>query len=272
MSEDLVTLTVEGGVGIVTLNRAERANAMNRAGWDALRAAFRQADREPQVRCVVLVGAGRNFCAGIDLDMLMNLEGEIGIDQSCPARARENVRHFILDMQDVVNSIEQCRKPVIAAIQGACIGAGVDVVTAADFRYCTADARFSVKEVDMAIIADMGVLQRLPKIVGDPIARELAYTAREFRGEEAKAIGLANRCFDTVEAMQAAALETARTIAAKSPVATRGVKEVMIHTRDHPIHESLRHLALLNAAVMISEDFTETMAALKAKRPPVYSD
>jgi enoyl-CoA hydratase len=272
MSEDLVTLAVEDGVGIVTLNRPGRANSMNRAGWDALRAAFRTADREPKVRCVALFGTGRNFCAGIDLDMLQNLGAEMGADQSCPARAREKVRDFILDMQDVVNSIEQCRKPVIAAIQGACIGAGVDVVTAADFRYCTADARFSVKEVDMAIIADMGVLQRLPKIVGDPVARELAYTAREVGGEEAKAIGLVNRVFETADAMQAAALETAKTIAAKSPVAMRGVKEVMLHARDHPTAESLRHLALLNAAVMISEDFAETMAALKAKRPPVYSD
>ncbi len=272
MSEDLVTLTIDGDVGVVTLNRSDRANAMNRAGWDALREAFRRADREPAVRCVVLVGAGRHFCAGIDLDFLQSLGAAAGTDVDCPARARENLRDFILDMQDVINAIEACRKPVIAAVQGACIGAGVDVITAADFRYCTADARFSIKEVDMAIIADMGVLQRLPKIVGDPVARELAYTAREFRGEEAARLGLANRVFATTEDMLAAAMEVARTIAAKSPVTIRGIKEVMLHTRDHSVEESLRHLAVLNAAVLLSDDFAETMAALKENRPPIYAD
>lgn len=272
MADDLVTLTVDGHVGIVSLNRPERANAMNRAGWDALRACFRRADREPAVRCVLLVGAGRHFCAGIDLDMLMNLGAAAGTQVDCPARARENLRDFILDMQDVVNAIEACRKPVIAAIQGACIGAGVDVITAADFRYCTADARFSIKEVDMGIVADMGVLQRLPNIVGDPVARELAYTAREFLGPEARDLGLANRCFDTAEAMLAEAMAVARTIAAKSPVAMRGIKEVMLYTRDHSTAESLAHLAVLNAAVMLSTDFTETMAARKDQRDPVYGD
>ena len=165
--------------------RAARRNAV--AGRDA-----RGAGRH-------LCGAGRQFTAGIDLALLGAIRAEIA--DACEGRAREKLRALILDLQDTLNAIERCRKPVIAAIHGACIGGGVDLVTACDFRLASADAVFSVKEIDVGMTADLGTLQRLPRLVGEGMARELAYTGRGVDGREASAIRLVNRCFDTRDAL-----------------------------------------------------------------------
>lgn len=266
----VLKLTVADGVAEVELDRPEKSNAMNRAMWIELRATMRYLDALPAARVVVLMGAGKNFTAGIDLEMLMSIGGRQ--TERCPARMRENLRLSILDLQDVISSLEQCRKPVLAAIHGACVGGGVDLVTAADMRYCTADARFIVKEIDLGLVADVGTLQRLPKVIGDGMARELAYTARPVDGAEAKEIGLVNRCYPSREAMLAGVREIARGMAAKSPLAMRGTKEMLKYTRDHSVSDSLNMMAIWNAALLMSEDLNEAFAASKERRAARFRD
>ncbi len=266
-----LTLSITDGIAEVELARPEKSNAMNRAMWQELRATFHYLDKLPAARVVMLTGAGKNFTAGIDLDMLMNI-GAIDAIDKCPARVRENLRLWVLDLQDVISSLEQCRKPVLAAIHGACIGGGVDLVTAADMRYCTLDTRFVVKEIDLGLVADVGTLQRLPKVIGDGMAREMAYTGRPVDGAEAKEIGLVNRCFPTRDAMLEGVRALARQIASKSPLAMRGTKEMIKYTRDHTVRDSLEMMAIWNAGLLVSEDLMEAFAAAKEKRAAKFRD
>lgn len=265
-----IALRVDGAVAEVTLNRPDRSNALNEAMWQELRAAMRWADATPEVRAVVLAGAGRNFCAGIDLAMLGGVAQAVA--HADPARSREKLRRLILDLQDCLSSIESCRKPVLAAIHGACVGGALDLVCCCDMRYAAADATFSVREVDVGMVADVGTLQRLPRLVADGVARELAYTGRDFGADEAARIGLVNRVFASPEALTAGALEVARTIAAKSPLAVRGTKEMLNYGRDHSVADGLNYVATWNAAMLMSADLDEAMAAAKERRAPRFAD
>jgi enoyl-CoA hydratase/carnithine racemase len=175
-------------------------------------------------------------------------------------------------MQDTVSAVERCRKPVLAAIHGACIGGGIDIATACDIRYCSADAVFSVREVDVGLTADVGTLQRLPKLIGEGMARELAYTGRNFNGGEALAMGLVNRCYDTPAELAAGVGEIAAAIAAKSPLAVRGSKEMITYARDHPVADGLNYVATWNAAMLLSADLGEALAAARERRPAKFRD
>ncbi len=270
MTPTTLSITRDGAVAIIELNRPDKANAMVEAMWHEIRDAMRWADTTPEVRVVVLRGAGRHFTAGIDLSMLFSLGKQIG--DSCDGRSREKLRRLILDLQDTLTSIERCRKPVLAAIHGACIGGGIDLISACDMRYCSMDAKFSIKEIDVGMTADVGTLQRLPRLIGEGMARELAYTGRNFDGAEAREICLVNRCFDTPEALHEAVLEIARTIATKSPLAVRGSKEMITYARDHSVADSLNYIATWNAAMLMSEDLMEAGKAGMEKRAPVYRD
>ena len=269
---DYQTLAVELAehVATVTLNRPDKANAIEEAMWPEIRAAMQWADETPEVRCVILRGAGRHFTSGIDLAMLATL-GE-RIRDADAARGREKLRRIILDLQDCLGAVERCRKPVLAAIHGACIGGGVDLVTACDMRYCSSDARFAVKEIDVGMTADVGTLQRLPRLIGEGMARELAYTGRNVDATEAAAIGLVNRVFDTVEALDAGVREIATAIAAKSPLAIRGCKEMISYARDHSVADGLNYVATWNAALLQSNDLAEAGRAAAEKRPPKFED
>ena len=265
-----ISVRLEGAVAEVSLNRPDRSNAMNEAMWQELREAMRWADATPSVRAVVLTGAGKNFCAGIDLAMLGGVAKAVA--HADPARSREALRRLILDLQDCLTSIERCRKPVLAAIQGACIGGALDMVTCCDMRYAAADAVFSVREVDVGMTADVGTLQRLPRIVPDGVARELAYTGRNLEAGEAAAIGLVNRLFPTQEELLAGVMTIAQAIAAKSPLAVRGTKEMLNYGRDHSVADGLDHVATWNAAMLMSADLEEAMSAARERRKPVYQD
>ncbi len=267
---DTLELRLEDHVATLTLNRPQRANAMEEAMWHELRAALRWADATPAVRCVVLRGAGRHFTSGIDLAMLGTLREQVR--DADGARSREKLRRVILDLQDCLSWAERCRKPVIAAIHGACLGGGIDLVTACDLRYCAADARFAVREIDLAITADVGTLQRLPRLVGEGRARELAYTGREFGPAEAVAMGLVNRSFDSPGALAAGVAELAGAIAARSPLAMRGCKEMITYTRDHTTADALNHVATWNAAMLLSDDLAEAAQAMAQRRPPRFAD
>ena len=265
-----ITLELEQGIAEVRLNRPDKSNAMNDAMWQEIRQAFDWVDATPEARVAILSGAGRNFCAGIDLAMMAGIQQRIA--HADGARSREALRRLILDLQDCLSSLERCRKPVIAAIQGACIGGALDLVTSCDMRYAAADAVFSVREFDLGMVADVGTLQRLPRRVGDGMARELAYTGRNFTADEAERMGLANRIFASPEALTAAVREIAATIAAKSPLATRGLKEVMNFSRDHSVADGLNFVATWNAALLLSGDLSESMLAMREKRAPRFSD
>ncbi|RZJ11205.1 MAG: crotonase/enoyl-CoA hydratase family protein [Rubrivivax sp.] len=259
---ETVTISVQDHIATVRLNRPDKANAMNATMWQDIRRAFDWVDGQPEARVVVLEGEGKHFTAGIDLSMMMGLAQQI--EDPCDGRMRESLRRVILDMQDTLTSLERCRKPVLAAIHGACVGGGIDLICAADMRYCSTDAHFSIKEIDIGMVADVGSLQRLPKLIGSQgLVRELAYTGRRVDANEARDIGLVNRVFDSREALQASVHEIAANIAAKSPLSIRGVKEQLNYARDHSVADGLNHVATWNAAMLMSEDLTAAMMAGK---------
>ena len=268
-----LSVTHDGGVATVRLERPEAANALDRTLWRELRDTFTALDADPGVRVVVLAGAGKHFCAGIDLSMLGEIQG-MAPDGADPGRAREALRRLILDLQDVLTTVERCRVPVLAAIQGVCVGAGLDLAVVCDLRYATPRTKFSLKEVDMGLAADVGVLQRLPRIVGEGRAREMAYTCRDVRGPEAETMGLVNACVeaDDPEALVAHVQEIARALAAKSPLAMRGTKHAITYARDHSVADGLDQIATWNASALISDDLTEAVTAFSQGRAPRYAD
>ena len=190
----------------------------------------------------------------------------------CEGRKREALRKFIFHLQACISAIEACRKPVLAAIHGGCVGGGVDIVSACDMRYCTADAYFTIKEIDMGLVADIGTLQRLPHILQPGMVAEMAYTGREVGGEEAARMGLVNRVFPGKTAMMDEVMQLAATIAAKSPLVVRGTKEVLLYSRDHTVADSLDYMVAWNAAMLLSRDLMEAFLATMQKRPPVFKD
>ena len=267
-----LTVTVNAGVAELRMNRPKQANSLSREMWSELRVAANALDSDPSVRVVVLAGEGRHFCAGIDTVMLGGLLELKAGEGECSGRVYEEMRRTILDLQDVVTTFERCRKPVLAAVQGACIGAGLDLAVACDLRYASADANFVLKEVDMGLAADVGVLQRLPRIVGEGVARELAYTCRPVSGAEAERLRLVNRCFDTPEELGGGVIEIARELAAKSPLALRGTKHAITYARDHSIADGLDQIASWSGGTLVSNDVAEGLAAFIQKRPGKYPD
>ena len=254
---DTLALELADQVALVELNRPDKANAMNAAMWRELEECFRWCDREPAVRAVVLAARGRHFCAGIDLQMFATLD-----DQSLePGRRAEHRRQHIERLQANLTAIEQCRKPVLAAVQYTCIGGGVDMISCCDMRYCTEDAYFAIKEIELGMVADVGTLQRLPRLIGDGLMRELAYTGRRIEATEAQRHGLVNQVHATREEMLAAVMDIARTIARRSPLAIRGTKEVLLYGRDHSVAEGLRYIANWNAGMLSADDLTRSVMA-----------
>jgi enoyl-CoA hydratase/carnithine racemase len=267
---ETVNVSLAGGVARIELNRPHKANAINAAMWRELREAMVWLDRTPQARVGILSAAGAHFSAGLDLSMLTELKAAQA--DACDGRAREKTRQGILDLQDTVSSIERCRKPVIAAVHAACVGGGVDIITACDLRYCSEQAWFSVKEIDVGLVADVGTLQRLPRLVGEGLARELAYTARRFSGSEAAEMRLVNRCYASHAALTAGVDELAATLAAKSPLCLRGTKEMISYVRDRSVADGLNYIATWNAAMLYSNDLDEAAQAARERRAPVFKD
>jgi len=265
-----LTIRLDHHVAEVRLNRPDKSNAMNEAMWQEIRQAFAWIDATPEARVAILSGEGKNFCAGIDLAMLAGIRQQIAHTDG--ARSREALRHLILDLQDCLSAIERCRKPVIAAIHGACVGGALDLVTCCDMRYAASDAVFSIREIDLAMVADVGTLQRLPRLIGQGMARELAYTGRNVCTNEAEKLGLINGKFDSVSELAGAVRTIAQTIAAKSPLAVRGIKDVMNYSRDHTVADGLNYVAGWNAAMLLSTDLDECIAAQREKRIPKFAD
>ncbi|KAI9493855.1 ClpP/crotonase-like domain-containing protein [Zychaea mexicana] len=259
------------GVAHVELNRPKRLNAFNHALIRDILQAFTDIGNDSNIRAVVLSGSGRLFTAGLDL-MEGSAKEKIPEDLDVARKAfakQAGLRHF----QNSISSLEKCPKPVIVALHNGVIGAGVDLCTAGDIRYGTKDSYYCVKEVDVGLAADVGTLQRLPKVIGNAsLIRELAYTSRNMYAEEALQCGLISKIFETKEKLIAGALETARLIASKSPVAVVSTKHLLNYSRDHSVDEGLQYTAVWNGAMLNTEDIPKSVEAFMKKKPAVYAN
>ena len=253
----------------VQINRPEKVNAMNADFWSEIRDIFAWIEDTAEVRVVVLSGAGKHFSSGIDLMLLAQVGGQLGKEVGRNARA---LKRKIEELQSSFNAVDNCSKPVIAAIQGYCLGGAIDLISACDMRYSTVDAQFAIKEIDVGMTADVGTLQRLPHIIGDGMMRELAYTGRTVLGEEAQRIGLVNITYADQETLMQAVLAIAESIAKKSPIAVQGSKEMIRYMRDHTVADGLNYIATWNAAMLQAEDLRVAMAAHMSKQTPEFKD
>lgn len=273
-------LTLEhdpAGFATLWLDRPDARNAMGRAFWADLPGAMATVSADPEVRAVVLAARGLHFSVGLDLkEMAGALTGESapeageGRHASPAARARAT-RRSILTMQGAINAVADCPKPVIAAVHGYCIGGGMDVVTACDLRLAAIDAVFSVRETRVAIVADLGTLQRLPRIVGAGHVAELALTGRDVSAERAHAIGLVNAVFPGTDALHEGARSWAAELAGLSPLAVQGTKAVLAANDGRTVREGLDYVATWNAGMLVSDDLTEAMTAFMERRTPRFT-
>lgn len=265
-----LNVEVQDKIAHININRAKKANSLDRDTWDAIGEVFRWVDQEKAVRAVILSGEGNTFCAGIDYGMIMEI---ISVANSlAEGEKQEFVLETIRDLQRSFTAIEKCRKPVIAAIHGSCYGGGIDLISACDIRLGTQDSKFCVKEIDLAIVADVGTLQRLPHIVGQGITRELAFTGRTFSGDEAYRIQLLNHVYASKDVLLAEARSLAKTIAEKSPLAVRGTKQVLNRCRELSVDDGLEYVAAWNAGQLLSRDGQEAFSAMVEKRKPDFQD
>jgi len=265
---ETVRVERDGHLAEVVLTRADRGNAVNHKMFEEYGAAFRELDQDDEVRAIVLHAEGKCFTYGLDL---MAAPVDFApVLQEGQAGQRMELRELILWLQDQAGAPAACRKPVVAAVHGWCIGAGLDLISACDLRLCTADAKFSLREGRVAMVADVGSLQRLPRIIGDAATRELALTAKDIDAERALRLGLVSQVLPDREALLEAARAEARTIASLSPLVVRGIKQVLAAQEGRTVAEGLDYVANWNAAFVQSEDLKEAIAAFLQKRPPVY--
>ena len=263
-------IQLDDGVATVTMNRGEQLNTMVPAFWEELPTLVRELDASGGTRVIVLASTGRHFSAGMDLAVFG--ERPDGDSKAGPGRLRANMRANVLHLQETFSVLEKARMPVLAAIQGGCIGGAVDMVTACDMRYATEDAFFCIQEINIGMTADVGTLQRLPKLIPEGICRELAYTGRRMPAAEAKAVGLVNEVFADHEALLDGVLGIARTIASKSPLAIYGSKEMITYTRDHSTVDSLNHIATWQSGMFQPSEMLESFTARAEKRDGEFED
>lgn len=259
-----VEVEADGAVGWVWLNRPAKHNAMSADMWEDLPAAVEQLTSDDRIRCIVVAGRGASFSVGIDLGMLGSFVSE---DPSHAASSRR-VRREIQRLQRTMTAFDQAAVPVIAAVHGWCLGAGIDLITACDIRFSDAAATFGIRETPMGLVADVGTVQRLPRIVGPGHTAELLFTGRDFGAAEAARIGLVN---DVVDDVHAHAADVAARIAANSPLVVQGAKEVLRLQEGMSTEAALEHMALWNAAFLASNDLTEAMGSFLEKRPPDFT-
>ena len=263
------SVVVENHVAVVTLAATGKANRMGPDFWSQMPALFARLDSDEAVRVVLLRGAQEHFSYGLDL---VGMAGELAPSLAPTAGAAERTQllHVIRRMQEAISCVARCSKPVIAAVHGWCIGGAVDLITACDIRRCSADAKFSVREVKLAMVADVGTLARLPQIVGQGVARELAFTGDDVAAPRALRLGLVNEVFDTPAQLFEAALALAHRIAKNPPLVVQGIKQVLNATSERHARESLDTVALWNTAFLPSEDLQEAIGSFMEKREPKF--
>jgi enoyl-CoA hydratase len=282
---DVLSIERDGNVATLWLDRAEARNAMGPAFWADLPLAMEELSADRAVRAIVVAAKGPHFSVGLDLKAMAGMLTGDAEDTGAASGEKHNgkgrapsaasravtARQGVLRMQASVTSVAQCPKPVIAAIHGYCIGGGVDVAAACDIRVASADAVFSVRETKVAIVADLGSLQRLPRIIGKGHLAELAFTGKDITAARAKEIGLVNDVVPDADAALAAARQLATEIAANSPLAVQGTKAVLTACEDKSVADGLDYVATWNAGFLSSDDLVEAMTAFMEKRPPEFT-
>lgn len=276
-STECFEVTIEDAIAHIRLNRPEKRNAMIRSFWKELPEIVREIDGEAKARVIVISSTGPHFTSGLDVSAFGG--GELapgGGDAEAKKRARlvhgQTFYQNVLAMQDAFSVLETCRIPVLAAVQGGCIGGGVDLATACDMRYCTEDAFFTIFETKIGMTADVGTFPRIVKILNEGIVREMAYTGRRVHAQEAREIGLVNRVFADHDALLDGVMEIAREIAANAPLAVAGCKRLINYARDHSTADTLDYISIWNASMLQVDEIMEAMTANAEKRPGDFAD
>ena len=264
-------LEIEDNIANIILSRPERLNSMSRKFWVELPEILEEVNRNSEIRVLIISSTGKHFCAGMDLSAFDNGVANIPKEKRPDnARIGEALYRSAKELQEYISKLEKIRVPVIAAIHGGCIGGAVDLVTACDIRLATTDAFFCIQEINIGMAADVGTLQRLPRIIPDSKMRELAYTGRRMLADEAKESGLVSDVYNSQEEMVNAAKEMANEIAKKSPIAIYGLKALMNYSRDHTITDSLDFNALWSGAMLSQRDMEEAIKAFVEKREATF--
>ncbi|WP_036774801.1 enoyl-CoA hydratase-related protein [Photorhabdus australis] len=256
-SNEHFIITVDNGVAHLQLSRPDKANSLALGFWKLFPEAIDQLSRSGQVRVMVISAQGRVFCGGLDLQIFASSKA---VHTDNPHK-REVMQFSLLQMQEAINVLERARFPVIAAVQGACLGAGFDLITACDFCFASDDAKFRIEETNIGMMADLGILQRLQHLIPGGMARYLALTGDTLSAIQAHDLGLVVRIFPSTETLIEGALATARRIADRSPVAINGIKRAMLYSRDHGVYESLQQTALLQASIFSQQDILNSIQA-----------
>lgn len=275
MTYSCFDLDITDSVAHIVLKRGEELNTMIPAFWTELPEIVRSIDAEAKARVIVISSTGRHFSAGMDLSVFSSSGGFLGPDgddEQNIGQQRETFRHLIAMLQDTFSSLESLRMPVLVAVQGGCIGGGIDLISASDIRYCTRDAFFCIQEINLGMTADVGTFPRLCNLLPQGWVREMAYTGRRLTASKAKDIGLVNEVYDTHEEMIKAVLLTANEIASKAPLAIAGSKLMINYARDHTISDGLDYIAMWQAGMFQAADIAESIAAQTEKRAASYRD
>lgn len=268
-SSEVFSIERDGHVATLWLDSPERRNAMGPDFWTDLPVLMGELSADDDVRAVVVAAKGSAFTVGLDLKTMGGSLGGGGGDSKA-ATARRFLPG-VKRLQAAITAVADCPKPTIAAVHGWCIGGGVDLITAADIRLCSADAKFSVRETKIAIVADLGTLQRLPRVIGKGHVAELAYTGKDIDADRALRIGLVNDVLPDADALHKAAWDMAGEIAANSPLVVQGTKHVLRASEERTVEEGLDYVAVWNAAFLQSNDLGEAMTAFMEKRPPRFT-
>lgn len=250
--------------GLIELSRPGKMNALSATCWLELPRAAALLSSRDDIRVVLLTGAGRHFCSGIDVGMLVDV-AQLTSGGGCPGESRMALKQQVQQMQESFTAFERCRWPVVAAIQGACIGAGINLAAACDIRLCSHDAVFSVKEIDLGITADIGILQRLGPLVGHGVAAEWSLTARKVTGKEAMQRGFVAECYESQEGLMKGVVDMVQELASKPKLAIIGTKRILLHARDHTVTEGLDYVATWNSAFLPSDDLDRALKQTLAR-------
>ena len=273
MTYTCFNVETKDGIAHIRMIRPERANSMIPEFWDELPQIVNQLSEGGDARAIVLSAEGRHFCSGMDLSVFAgNNDVTVQDNTKHISRQRASFRTTALQLQRTFSCLEESRLPVLSAIQGACIGGGIDMVSATDLRYATKDAFFSIHEINIGMTADVGTLQRMPKLVPEGVVRELAYTGRNMSASEAKERGFVNEIYEDQDAMDDAVLEIAKEIASKSPMAIWGTKQPLNYGRDHSVADGLEYIATWNAAMFDPDDMAEAFMAQTENREADFPD
>lgn len=262
-------IEVEKNIAIVYLNKPDKRNAMDWDYWFELPMVIKEIDKNPDIRAFIIAARGKSFSTGLEINDFTERFKDVLRCQT--AEERKNLHQLILDMQEGMNAIENSNKASIAVVHKHCIGGALDLIAACDIRYCAEDASFSLRETKVAIVADMGSLQRLPSIIGKGNTKEMALTGRDYDSTEALKMGLVNKILPTKEDALEYAKKTAHEISENSYITQEGVKQVLRYCEGKSIKDGLDYVAAWNASFLMSKDFLETVNGFKNKTKPVYN-